>query len=377
MAVTYTTRSGLPLVAAKHEDWDVDWRQQNNRLETLLAGQCNGNPQGQVEGLYAGQHVWSVDQQAMYACSVPGIAATAQWTPVSSQGVIPIERGGTGQTTRANARAALEVHAFYGANTYGYRPGNPNPQPDTKIVVARSDGYGQAADSWDHMPIQVQNHDGGHAGYALHNPGVNATALVLRRDNSAKEWWGTDGVQGAAIYRGMIFPFWGQIGQIPPGYALCDGNNGTPDLRNRVVVGTGNGGGYAIGQAFGSDASTTSVTGSHNHSGGTGAAGAHIHDGITQGTALNVGHLPPHTHGYTPISSTVTLGAFVSDEGGVKVGIGATAQTTSIGSGAAHAHGFNTNPTPDHTHAIFPQGDHAHTVDVRQPSVALLYIMKL
>lgn len=31
----------------------------------------------------------------------------------------------------------------------------------------------------------------------------------------------------------------GAIVDIPAGYVLCDGNNGTPDLRNRFIVGAG------------------------------------------------------------------------------------------------------------------------------------------
>lgn len=33
--------------------------------------------------------------------------------------------------------------------------------------------------------------------------------------------------------------WFGSIVSIPSGYVLCDGNNGTPDLRNNFVVGAG------------------------------------------------------------------------------------------------------------------------------------------
>lgn len=377
MAVTLTDALALPLVDDDEPDWGQYWRDQNNKLNTRLAGRCTGNPNGQVQGYYQGQQVWSIDQEAMYACKTPGTNATTVWVPISAQGVVPISRGGTGQTTVANARAALEVHPFYGDNTIGYRPGIADPQPDTRINIARSDGYGQAPDSWNHMPIQVQNHGGGHAGYAFHNPGVNAAALVYRRDSGNPEWWCTDKVMGAAIFKGMIFPFYGTVAQIPLGYALCDGNNGTPDLRNRTIVGTGNGGGYAVGQTFGSDSATTSTVGAHNHSGGTGLGGAHAHDGITQGTALNIGHMPAHTHSYSEVGTLVSNGAFTSTEGGAKIGLTGAGQTGSQGSGAPHAHGFVTNPTVEHTHGIPADGGHSHSVDVRQASCALLFIMKL
>jgi hypothetical protein len=39
---------------------------------------------------------------------------------------------------------------------------------------------------------------------------------------------------------GCILMWSGSIATIPAGYALCDGTNSTPDLRNRFVVGAGN-----------------------------------------------------------------------------------------------------------------------------------------
>lgn len=37
--------------------------------------------------------------------------------------------------------------------------------------------------------------------------------------------------------RGLICAWSGAIADIPPGWALCDGRNGTPDLRDKFVVG--------------------------------------------------------------------------------------------------------------------------------------------
>ena len=37
---------------------------------------------------------------------------------------------------------------------------------------------------------------------------------------------------------GTILPYVGDIADIPEGWALCDGSNGTPDLRNRFLEGT-------------------------------------------------------------------------------------------------------------------------------------------
>lgn len=39
--------------------------------------------------------------------------------------------------------------------------------------------------------------------------------------------------------RGMIIQWSGAIADIPAGFALCNGDNGTPDLRDKFIVGSG------------------------------------------------------------------------------------------------------------------------------------------
>lgn len=48
------------------------------------------------------------------------------------------------------------------------------------------------------------------------------------------------GGNGSGISSGMIVPWYGKLSNIPDGFALCDGTNGTPDLRDRFLVGIGN-----------------------------------------------------------------------------------------------------------------------------------------
>jgi hypothetical protein len=62
------------------------------------------------------------------------------------------------------------------------------------------------------------------------------------------------------IPSGGIFLWSGSIGSIPAGYVLCNGSNGTPDLRNRFVVGAGST--YAV-DAIGGSADAVVV--SHTH----------------------------------------------------------------------------------------------------------------
>jgi hypothetical protein len=85
------------------------------------------------------------------------------------------------------------------------------------------------------------------------------------------------------IPSGGIFLWSGSIGSIPAGYVLCNGSNGTPDLRNRFVVGAGST--YAVDATGGS---ADSVVVSHTHS-------------VTD---------PEHTHGGSYLSGTAGASGF-------------------------------------------------------------------
>jgi len=72
---------------------------------------------------------------------------------------------------------------------------------------------------------------------------------------------------------GAILLWSGSIGSIPAGYYLCNGSNGTPDLRDRFVVGAGST--YAVDATGGS---ANAIVVSHTH------------------TATSVVTDPSHTH---------------------------------------------------------------------------------
>lgn len=76
--------------------------------------------------------------------------------------------------------------------------------------------------------------------------------------------YGIIGVQaastGTTIPTGMISLWYGAIGSVPTGWYLCDGSNGTPDLRDKFVVGAGST--YAVAATGGS---TDAIVVTHNH----------------------------------------------------------------------------------------------------------------
>ena len=92
---------------------------------------------------------------------------------------------------------------------------------------------------------------------------------------------GVQATSGATIPSGLISLWSGAIGSIPSGWLLCDGTNGTPNLKDRFIVGAGNL--YSVG---GTGGSTDAIVVSHTH------------------TATSVVTDPGHNHTYTRVSGT-------------------------------------------------------------------------
>jgi len=89
----------------------------------------------------------------------------------------------------------------------------------------------------------------------------SAGQVLVSSGSSTTPTWGD------AFVTGMIMLWSGSTGTIPSGWALCNGSNGTPNLRNRFVVGAGST--YAV-NATGGSANATLV--SHNHTASTSVA---------------------------------------------------------------------------------------------------------
>ena len=81
---------------------------------------------------------------------------------------------------------------------------------------------------------------------------------------------------------GMIIMWNSTVASIPTGWVLCDGNNSTPDLRNRFVVGAGTGGNYSPGDTGGADSVTLTLN----------QIPAHTHTWDRQDVSINNGYRP-------------------------------------------------------------------------------------
>jgi microcystin-dependent protein len=173
---------------------------------------------------------------------------------------------------------------------------------------------------------------------------------------------------------GAIIMWYGALGSVPGGWQLCDGTNGTPDLRDKFVVGAG--GAYAP-DATGGEATT-------NINVSTGADGGHDHGALTGAEVLTASMIPVHSHTLYGNSSSGSfgntqglgnVGAKVAGEGG-----GTAAYMTVNGSGTQLI-GNSTGGTDPHDHSIAAEPDHTHTVTDTQtnlpPYYAIYYIMKV
>lgn len=74
------------------------------------------------------------------------------------------------------------------------------------------------------------------------------------------------------VPKGIIAQWAGLLADVPSGWAVCDGQNGTPDLRDKFVVGAGNK--YTVTQQGGS---ADAIVVAHTHTGTTDSKGAHTH----------------------------------------------------------------------------------------------------
>jgi microcystin-dependent protein len=151
--------------------------------------------------------------------------------------------------------------------------------------------------------------------------------------------------RGERFHRGMIMMWSGS--SVPNGWAICDGGNGTPDLRGRFVVGAGQGSGLSnrpVGQTGGAERVT-----------------------------LTEGQLPPHDH---PINDPGHFHTWTASR--QRAGIDDQNNTSELSKGDNWVADTMVKNTDTKTTGITVQnagGGQSH--ENMPPFYALAYIMKL
>lgn len=172
---------------------------------------------------------------------------------------------------------------------------------------------------------------------------------------------------------GFIAMYSGLVDDIPANWALCDGANGTPDLRDRFVM--------SAGPTFPAD--TVGGAATHSHAITVDNGGDHTHTGAAEAVALSIAQMPAHTHynGVTDSGGSSNLfnhGSVAASPTTANSIDGNSADgtlegtTTSTGSGDTH----------DHSLAIDSGGSHTHTassavVSNIPPFYALAFVMRI
>ena len=213
----------------------------------------------------------------------------------------------------------------YGALTYEPAPdgGVPNPPYEDGINASQLDGHPAS-----YFAPADHNHDDK---YAKLNHTHTVSQITDMPDLTNM------------IPSGIICMWSGESTAIPSGWHLCDGSSGTPDLRDRFIVGAGST--YKV-KDTGGEAShklTTNEMPSHNH---TFTGTSHSHTGsLSSATAASAGS---HTHN---MSENLTADS-----------AGNHSHTISGGSSGGHVNiqngGDDRNTTEASVYATGPSGAH-------------------
>ncbi|HUO23647.1 MAG TPA: hypothetical protein VMU59_14115 [Caulobacteraceae bacterium] len=194
----------------------------------------------------------------------------------------------------------------------------------------------------------------------------------------------------AAVFTaGMIIHWYGLAANCPSGWAICDGTNGTPDLRDRFIVGAG--ASHGLSDSGGSATQTITVNGaaltvdqlpSHSHSA---SDSGHSHGASDSGhghAATDSGHAHAASSGQFMV---LNGGAYGSNTSGANVGQNpGGADTQSAAANITVATG-NANVSVETGYADISVGDtgagapHTHTATASTnlpPYYGLYFIMK-
>jgi len=177
---------------------------------------------------------------------------------------LPVASGGTGATTATNARTNLGL-------------GSISTQDATAISVSggtvggttivNTSGNVTASGTTTLSGTAIASGTLNVTGNLQLDGSAGSSGQVIVSSGSGTPIW------GSGFPSGGIIMWSGSIASIPSGWYLCDGNNGTPNLKDRMVIGAGNL--YAVNATGGSK---DAIVVSHTHTGSAAAVGDHQHE---------------------------------------------------------------------------------------------------
>ncbi len=226
-----------------------------------------------------------------------------------------------------------------------------------------------------HTGPVVGNAVGNHSGSFTGDVDVRGSVIQFDSGQIPLDALGDD-VDAAFVSRGIpyggIIMWAGAVADIPDSWALCNGENGTPNLLERFILGAG---GVTPPGTLGGSASSS----------GTGTmepSGAHTHTITVGDHALTLEETPQHKHG----SGVCDAGSNCFNHGSLAAvptspkqfdtnsGTGTTeGYTTTVGGNATHTHlNSAADEGGEHTHEIT-----LDSLDLKPPYYALCFIMKI
>jgi hypothetical protein len=164
------------------------------------------------------------------------------------------------------------------------------------------------------------------------NNTINGTAKVIQSLEVSKNLIVTGNTTISGILNiippGVIVMWSGSVATIPSGWVLCNGSNGTPDLRDRFVIGAGST--YAVANTGGSK---DAVAVSHTHTAtSTVTDPGHAHDFNTRGDdGQGAGA------GYSVVGYNANIGAGTGNMSSATTGVTVATTVNSTGSSGTNA----------------------------------------
>jgi len=200
----------------------------------------------------------------LYNDSTNVVDAITHLSSLTLATALPVASGGTGATTATNARTNLGL-------------GSISTQDATAISVSggtvggttivNTSGNVTASGTTTLSGTAIASGTLNVTGNLQLDGSAGSSGQVIVSSGSGTPIW------GSGFPSGGIIMWSGSIASIPSGWYLCDGNNGTPNLKDRMVIGAGNL--YAVNATGGSK---DAIVVSHTHTGSAAAVGDHQHE---------------------------------------------------------------------------------------------------